>query len=61
MGCMRKVHKSASNTYELRMSAAVKLKEFADLGYPTSQRRYVCAIMARDTGDTFWFRIRDIQ
>jgi len=61
LGCMRKVYKSASDVYQFRISAATKLKEFEELGYPTSQRRYVCAIMAKDTGDTFWFRIRDLQ
>ena len=41
--------------------AIAKLQEFKDRGYPRSIRTYVCAVLARDTGNTTWFRVRDVQ
>ena len=59
LNCLKKVHATASDIYQLKHSACAKLNEFRALGYPTSLRRYACAILGRDTGDTYWFRIRD--
>ena len=61
MACLKKVQRLASDNEMLKTSAIAKLQEFKDRGYPRSIRTYVCAVLARDTGNTTWFRVRDVQ
>ena len=61
MACLKKVQRLASDNEMLKASAIAKLQEFKDRGYPRSIRTYVCAVLARDTGNTTWFRVRDVQ
>ena len=51
----------ASNAKQLKLSASAKLQEFARLRYPMGIRRFMCAIMARDTSDLTWRAIREQQ
>ena len=61
LASLRKVAKMASDPGQLLVSATCKLNEFASLQYPKGIRRYMCAIMARDTGDLTWRKIRQQQ
>ena len=61
LASLRKVHHMASNAKQLKLSASAKLQEFARLRYPMGIRRFMCAIMARDTSDLTWRAIREQQ
>ena len=61
MATLRKVDKAASSRLQLVQSAEAKLQEFARLGYPKGIRRFMCAIMARDTSNTAWRYVRSQQ
>jgi hypothetical protein len=58
---LRKVHRMASDSDQLALSALSKLREFAQLQYPAGIRRFMCAIMARDTSDLTWRLVRKHQ
>ena len=58
---LRKLHVMASDNEQLWYSGVQKLYEFEQLGYPRSLRTYACATLAKSTGNTTWFRIRDEQ
>ena len=61
LATLRKIQKMASNNEQLRLSGLAKLKEFEDLGYPVGVRKYMCAILARDTSNVTWRYIRNAQ
>ena len=61
LAALRKVHHMASDKQQLTLSALAKLREFAELRYPVGIRRFMCAIMARDTSDLTWRTIRTEQ
>ena len=61
MASLRKVHTYASEQRQTYLSATAKLREFSALGYPRSMRREACTVLARDTGNTIWYRVRDVQ
>ena len=61
MGTMRRVHNMASDDDQLVESAAAKLYEFQQLGYPRALRHYVCSIMARDYSNITWRYVRGLQ
>ena len=51
----------ASDKQQLTLSALAKLREFAKLRYPVGIRRFMCAIMARDTSDLTGRTVREAQ
>ena len=59
--CLRKVHAMASNEEQLKISALAKLREFERLAYPVGIRKFACAVLARDTECTMWWRVRAAQ
>ena len=59
LATLRKLHKMASDDDELMTSALHKLEEFRLLQYPLGIRKYMCAIMARDTSNTVWRIVRN--
>jgi hypothetical protein len=59
VGCLRRVHKFASNAERLYDSARAKLKEFTLLSYPSWLLRASCAHLAYTTSEKTWLRIRD--
>ena len=61
LSTLRKVHKMASSGDQLVISASAKLNEFKRLLYPVGVRKYMCAILARDTSNTIWRYIRNLQ
>ena len=58
---LRKVHKMANTPQQLLLSGACKLNEFALLNYPVGIRKYMCAIMAKETSTLMWRTIRNLQ
>ena len=42
-------------------SGAAKLKEFERLHYPAGIRRFACTILARDTCNSTWLKLRKRQ
>ena len=61
LATLQKVHRMASDDIQLRNSAMDKLNEFKKLGYPLGIRKYMCAIMARDTSNVSWRAVRNLQ
>ena len=61
LATLKKVHLHASDNKELYISAKAKLKEFQNLQYPVGVRKYMCAILARDTSNLTWRRLRRHQ
>ena len=61
LATLRKVHRMASDSKQLAISALGKLDEFAELRYPVGIRKFMCAIMARDTSDLTWRLVRKHQ
>ena len=61
LATLRKVHRMASDASQLAISALSKLDEFAQLRYPVGIRKFMCAIMARDTSDLTWRWVRKRQ
>ena len=59
--CLRKVASYASNDAQLLFSGAAKLKEFEHLHYPAGIRRFACTILARDTCNSTWLKLRKHQ
>ena len=59
--CLRKVHAMASDEEQLKLSALAKLREFERLAYPVGIRKFACAVLARDTECTMWWRVRAAQ
>ena len=59
--CLRKVHAMASDEEQLKISALAKLREFERLAYPVGIRKFACAVLARDTECTMWWRVRAAQ
>ena len=59
LATLRKVHNMASDEVQLKISALCKLQEFIELGYPKGILKFMCAILARDTGRYTWRKIRD--
>jgi hypothetical protein len=59
LATLRKVHGMASDGPQLFRSAMAKLREFKNLQYPIGILRFFCAIMARDTCDLTWRRVRE--
>ena len=51
----------ASDDNELLTSALYKLEEFRPLEYPLGIRKYMCAIMARDTSNTVKYSMENYQ
>ena len=60
LGILQVVHKMASNESQLFISAMAKVMEFVQLGYPKGIMKYMCAIMARDTDNITWRRVRSL-
>ena len=58
MSTLRKVDSMASDNASLYDSALSKLNEFVNLRYPLGILRYFCAILARDTSNLTWRRVR---
>ena len=58
---LKKVDAMAGNKSERFESAMHKLKEFADLGYPTKVRQYACHRVGRETGQPIWFGVAKQQ
>ena len=58
MSALWKVHNMASDDASLYESAIHKLNEFVTLRYPLGILRYFCAVLARDTSNLTWRRIR---
>ena len=61
LGVLQMVHKMASDDGQLFISAKSKIEEFINLGYPSGILRFLCAIMARDTGNITWRRLRSLM
>ena len=61
LATLRKVHKMASSRVQLIKSAEAKLQEFTQLQYPKGIRKFMCAIMARDSSNTAWRYVRSQQ
>ena len=61
MASLRKVHAYASDQRQIYLSATAKLQEFTDLKYPRNMRREACSVLAHDTGNTIWYRVREVQ
>ena len=61
LATLRKVDKMASSGRQLLISGDAKLKEFERLGYPVGVRRFMCAVLARDTGKIEWWALRKQQ
>ena len=55
---LRKVHKMASNSKQLHISATAKCKEYIKLHYPVGILKYMCSIMARETANHIWLQVR---
>ena len=55
---LRKVHKMASNSKQLHISAIAKCKEYIKLHYPVGILKYMCSIMARETANHIWLQVR---
>jgi hypothetical protein len=58
---LKKIDAMAGNKSERFESAMHKLKEFADLGYPTKVRQYACHRVGRETGQSIWFGVAKQQ
>ena len=61
LATLRKVHKMANTPHQLLLSGTCKLNEFALLNYPVGIRKYMCAIMAKETSTLMWRTIRNLQ
>jgi hypothetical protein len=62
LATLRKVHRMASDSKQLAISALGKLDEFAELRfYPVGIRKFMCAIMARDKSDLTWRLVQKHQ
>ena len=61
LASLRKVHKMANTPQQLLLSGICKLKEFEKLQYPSGIRKYMCAIMAKETSTLMWRTIRKYQ
>ena len=57
--CLRKVHRMASDTDILRVSALDKVAEFRRLRYPLGLLRKACAYLAATSGVRQWLDVRD--
>ena len=57
--CLRKVHRMASDTDILRVSALDKVAEFRRLRYPLGLLRKACAYLAATSGARQWLDVRD--
>ena len=55
---LRKVHKMASNSKQLHISAIAKCEEYIKLHYPVGILKYMCSIMARETANYIWLQVR---
>ena len=51
---LKKVDKMASNQTQRWRSAVYNLEEFARLGYPAEDRKWVCYAVANDGDATLW-------
>ena len=51
----------SSDDAQLLFSGAAKLKEFERLHYPAGIRRFACTILARDTCNSTWLKLRKRQ
>ena len=60
LSTLRKVDRMSSGG-QLYHSALAKLDEFSRLGYPVGIRKFMCAILARDTSNTIWRYVRSRQ
>ena len=58
-GCLRKVHKMASDTDALVASAKAKIQEFVQLRYPRHMLKAACTYMAASHGARAWLDVRD--
>ena len=58
LSALRKVDIMASDEYQRYHSAKSKIKEFLDLQYPAGILRYMCAVVARDSGHLSWMMAR---
>ena len=58
LSTLKKVDRMASDTEWRTSSAWAKCSEFIRLGYPPGILRYMCAIVARDSGHAEWLRVR---
>ena len=56
--CLRKVHKHASDTENLRASALAKISEFRELGYPLDVLKKACTFLAATSGERTWLTVR---
>ena len=55
---LRKVHRMASDSEALRVSALQKLAEFRALGYPEGLLRGACSYMGATTSEGTWIKVR---
>ena len=58
LSTLQKVDKMASDEDQLVISGHAKCAEFVTLGYPRGIIRYMCATIARDSGNAGWLRVR---
>ena len=61
MGCLRKVNSMASNEEQLMISGRRKLAEFKRIGFPSGVRKFACSVIARDSGNIGWMKLRKEQ
>ena len=58
LGTLKKVDRMASDANERIPSALDKCREFLSLGYPVGILRYMCGLLAAETGHKEWLRIK---
>ena len=58
---LKKVDFMASDDFERFESARDKLREFADLGYPTKMRREACGVLIRERPSMAWAIVGAMQ
>ena len=58
LSTLKKADRMANDVDERLQSAQDKCSEFLRLGYPPGILRYMCAVVARDTGHGEWMRVR---
>ena len=57
LATLKKVDKMASGPEEMKQSALAKMMEFIRLGYPRGIMKYMCYMIAYETGNSQWMQI----
>ena len=59
VACLKKVQKMASDSWAVEKSAWDKIREFAELRYPSRMLRSICNYLGASTRERAWFKVRD--